>query len=199
MTPSVEHAGQGWVAPGILRPVTDDPQRSQPRWWQRTLPLVGMVVVLLAVASLLSSTVREQIGLSVSRERTSYVELFFATSDGAPGGAAAACRASGGRATYGFALVSHLEERQRVGYTVEVTPLRRGAFAARTRDGVREHGTRKDGLRHRRRAGPCPRRLPADRHAAPLRRPDDPRPLPPRARLSAAAHASRPGRAALPA
>ena len=131
MGSSVRDAGRDVGSTGILRPVDDDVQGPRTRWWQRTLPVVGVVVVLLAVASLLSSTVREQIGLSASRKPTSYVELFFATANARPGGVEVACRTSGRQAAYSFALVSHLQRRTSVDYRVSVQPLKKGAFRAK--------------------------------------------------------------------
>ena len=83
---------------------------TSPRWYQRALPVTGVVLVVLAVAALLVPGLRHQVALSTTREPQPYVELYF--SQGRPA-AQVAC----GRQVR-FTVVSHLENERRLGYRV---------------------------------------------------------------------------------
>ena len=89
---------------------------SRPRWFQRVLPVTGLVLAVVALAALVVPSFREQVALSTTRQPQPFVELSFA------GPTPADMCGRGEPARVRFALVSHLEERRRLAYRVVVDP-----------------------------------------------------------------------------
>ena len=106
-----------------------------PRWFQRVLPVTGLALALVALATLLVPAFRDQMELSTSRQPEPYVELYFARS-AAPNGQAV-CTAQGGRAVVRFVVGSHLAKEQSVAYRVVVDPVAKGVPTSRARGSVR--------------------------------------------------------------
>ncbi|MET0838241.1 MAG: hypothetical protein ABWY19_05625 [Marmoricola sp.] len=94
------------------------------RWFQRVVPVTGLLVALVVVGSLLSPAVRDEVGLSLSRQDQSYVELYFARTP--ESAAQAVCTRKGASVRVRFVVASHLEERQDVAYRVAVNPTTKG-------------------------------------------------------------------------
>jgi hypothetical protein len=92
------------------------PQRSA-RWYQRVLPVSGLVLAVVALAALVVPGFRDQIALSASHQSDPYVELYFARS---PAGTQLVCTTSGGKVDVRFAVTSHLAYEQDVAYAVSV-------------------------------------------------------------------------------
>ena len=96
-----------------------DPADTPP-WFQRVLPVTGLLVALITLGALLSPAFRDQVALSTSRQPQAYVELFFprTTASRAP----ATCTRRGDSVRVRFVVASHLDQRQDVGYRVRVNP-----------------------------------------------------------------------------
>ena len=92
------------------------------RWFQRVVPVTGLVLAVVALAALVLPSVRHQVALSTTRQPQPYVELSFARPT-----PRAMC-GQGKPAQVRFQLVSHLEQRRRLAYRVVVdgagTPAR---------------------------------------------------------------------------
>lgn len=92
---------------------------SRPRWFERALPLTGVVAALLVLAAVAVPGFRDQLTLSMTRQPDPYVELSFARS-GDTG--LKPCARTDGRARVAFSVVSHLADRDAVRYRVVVQP-----------------------------------------------------------------------------
>ena len=106
-----------------------------PRWFQRVLPVTGLLVALVVLAALVSPAFRDEVALSTSRQSQSYVELYFARS-AAPNGQAV-CAGNGKSARVRFVIASHLEERQAVAFRVALDPDAKGKRTHRRVGSVR--------------------------------------------------------------
>lgn len=101
--------------------------RTATRWFQRVLPVTGLVLLVLALAALAVPSFRHQVALSASHQPDPYVELFFArTTDGTQ----VICTSSGGRAEIRFAVTSHLDDEQDLAYAVAVDDKRKNGSVA---------------------------------------------------------------------
>lgn len=100
--------------------VDTDEDRDDVPWTRRTVPLLVAVVVVVALLSLLSSSVRHQLGLSLTREPQQYVELSFGDGDGAT--ALPSCPTTPvRRVTVPFVVDSHLDGDRRLAWTMSVS------------------------------------------------------------------------------
>lgn len=106
------------------RPEPDSDTLMPAPWYQRVLPVVLCVLVVIALAATLVPGVRHQLALSLTRQQVSYVELYFARPTSA--GAQAACVRKGDSVRVRFVVQSHLARRQPVAYRVVVDPSRPG-------------------------------------------------------------------------
>jgi hypothetical protein len=93
------------------------PQDRAPRWFQRVLPVSGLVLLVLALAALALPAFRGQVGLSASHRPDPYVELYFART---AAGTQVVCTSSAGKAEVRFAVTSHLDDEQDLAYDVTV-------------------------------------------------------------------------------
>ncbi|WP_133058958.1 MULTISPECIES: hypothetical protein [unclassified Nocardioides] len=91
-------------------------ERTAP-WWQRVVPVTGLVLGALALAALVVPGFRHQLALSASHRTDAYVELYFART---PAGTQQVCTTSGGRADVRFAVTSHLAGEEDLAYDVTV-------------------------------------------------------------------------------
>ena len=114
---------------------TPETPTPAPRWFQRVLPVAGLALALVALASLVVPAFRDQVELSTSRQPEPYVELYFARS-AAPTGQAV-CTAHAGRAVVRFVIGSHLADEQPVAYRIAVDPVARSARTSRAAGSVR--------------------------------------------------------------
>jgi hypothetical protein len=101
---------------------TQDAQPS--RWFQRVLPLTGVVVLVIALAALALPGFRDQVKLSTSRKAQPFVALYFART---PDGGQVVCSRKGQTVRVLFDVESHLEKQQPVAYNVEVRPTKKKA------------------------------------------------------------------------
>jgi hypothetical protein len=93
------------------------PQERSARWYQRVLPVSGLVLAAVALAALVLPGFRDQIALSASHETDPYVELYFART---PAGTQLVCTTLAGQADVRFAVTSHLAQEQDLAYDVSV-------------------------------------------------------------------------------
>ena len=93
-------------------------QDGGPRWFQRALPVTGLVLLLVGLAALLLPAVRDQVAVSTTRQDQPYVELFFTQTR--PVEDSMCGRAGPGEVR--FTVASHLEEQRRLAYRVVVAP-----------------------------------------------------------------------------
>ncbi|MCW2837641.1 MAG: hypothetical protein JWQ15_1755 [Marmoricola sp.] len=98
-------------------------------WNRRVLPVTLVLVLAIGLAGAVVPSFRHQLQLSLTRQPTSYVELYFAAPTS--GGARAACTRKGAQVRVRFVLKSHLERRQRVAYRVAIAPSTTGTRARR--------------------------------------------------------------------
>ena len=97
-------------------PRTDD---ARPRWYALAVPVTGLVLALVAVASLVVPGVRDQVALSLSRRPDPYLELSFTR----PGtGPQTVCHRDQGTALVRFVVASHLRRAKPIAYRVGVAP-----------------------------------------------------------------------------
>jgi hypothetical protein len=108
---------------------------TTPRWFQRVLPVSGLLVALVVLAALVSPAFRDEVALSTSRQSQSYVELYFARS-AAPNGQAV-CAGQARSARVRFVIASHLGERQAVAFRVSLDPAAKGKRIHRRAGSVR--------------------------------------------------------------
>ena len=91
------------------------------RWFQRVLPVTGLVLAVLALAALAVPGFRDQVALSATHRTEPYVELYFAR---AADGTQLVCTApkGAGRKTahVRFAIASHLDGGRDLAYRVTV-------------------------------------------------------------------------------
>ncbi len=90
-----------------------DETRRGPRWFQRVLPVTGLVLAAVALAALLLPAFRDQVALSTSRQPQPYAELYFTQT----GRTDAMCASS-----VRFTVTSHFERTRRLAYRVTVSP-----------------------------------------------------------------------------
>jgi hypothetical protein len=93
------------------------PQERSARWYQRVLPVSGLVLAVVALAALVVPGFRDQIALSASHQTDPYVELYFARTTA---GTQLVCTTSGGKVDVRFAVTSHLAHEQDIAYDVSV-------------------------------------------------------------------------------
>lgn len=108
-------------------PQQDAPEQQQPdapRWFQRVLPVTGLVIAVIALAALVVPAFRDEVKASVSRQSQQYVELYFARSVGPV--AQIVCQRRGSAVGVRFVIASHLERSQAVAYRVAVDPTGKG-------------------------------------------------------------------------
>jgi hypothetical protein len=117
-----------------------EPRRAQKaRWYQRVLPVTGLLIVLVAAAVVAVPGFRHQLALSTSRQPQHYIELYFANTHA---GGQQVCRATRSSVLVRFAVVSHLEHGRRLSYRVTVAPLgKRGPVRRVAGHGVLKPGT----------------------------------------------------------
>jgi hypothetical protein len=103
-----------------------EPQRPgpAPRWFQRVLPVTGLVLLVVALTALAVPGFRDQVKLSISRQPQPYVELYFARQTGPV--AQAVCTRRGSTVGVRFVIGSHLERTEAVAYRVAVDPVAKG-------------------------------------------------------------------------
>lgn len=100
-------------------------EQARPRWWQRVLPVTGLVLAVLALAALVLPGFRDQVALSASHRPEPYVELYFAR---AADGTQLVCTSRGPTAHVRFAVASHLDDTRDLAYVVTVDgTTRRGS------------------------------------------------------------------------
>ena len=107
-------------------PQQDAPEQQPPdapRWFQRVLPVTGLVILVIALASLVPAF-RDQVKASVSRQPQPYVELYFARSVGPV--AQVVCQRRGSAVGVRFVIASHLEKSKSVAWRVSVDPAGKG-------------------------------------------------------------------------
>jgi hypothetical protein len=92
-------------------------EEARPRWFQRVLPVTGLVLAVLALAALAIPGFRDQVALSASHRPEPYVELYFAR---AVDGTQLVCTSSKGAADVRFAIASHLDDTRDLAYVVTV-------------------------------------------------------------------------------
>lgn len=117
-------------------PEADPPAAHEPppaRWFRRVLPVTALAVALVALAALVSPTVREQLVLSTSRQAQPYVELYFART---PTGTQAVCTRNARSVQVRFTIASHLRDTRNLTYRVSVDPAGRTARTQRERGSV---------------------------------------------------------------
>jgi hypothetical protein len=93
-------------------------QVGGPRWFQRALPVTGLVLLLVGLAALFLPAVRDQVAVSTTRQDQPYAELFFTQTR--PVDDAMCGRA--GKGEVRFTVASHLEKRRTLAYRVVVAP-----------------------------------------------------------------------------
>jgi hypothetical protein len=125
--------------------IVTSPERAPARWFQRVLPVSGLVVLLIALAAVVVPSFRDQLELSLSRQPQPYVELYFARS--VPAGGQAVCSRSGSTVRVRFVVASHLEHRQAVAYRVVVDPAAKGERTMRKGGSLRTAPGRATGTR----------------------------------------------------
>jgi hypothetical protein len=109
-------------------PAEQEHAPEQLQWYQRTVPVVGLVVALVVLAFFLVPGFRHQVALSTSRQPDPFVELSFTDTRN---GNQMLCTGSSAAATVHFSVTSHLENRQWLAFQVEVAPAGRPADAVR--------------------------------------------------------------------
>ena len=92
------------------------------RWYQRTVPVVGLVLALVTLAFFLVPGFRHQVALSTSRQPDPFVELSFTDTRNDN---QMLCTGSATTATVHFSVASHLENRQWLAFQVGVAPAGR--------------------------------------------------------------------------
>ncbi|MCW2762622.1 MAG: hypothetical protein JWR85_2823 [Marmoricola sp.] len=110
----------------------DSPEESSPAsaeqarhpWFRRALPVTAVALVVVALAALLSPGIRHQLDLSLRRQPSSYVELYFPKAT--PSGSPATCTRKGGTVRVAFVVESHLGSRRSVAYRVTLDPTTKG-------------------------------------------------------------------------
>ena len=95
----------------------DAREERSARWFQRVLPVSGLVLAVVALAALVVPGFRDQLALSASHRTDPYVELYFART---PAGTQLVCTTSAGEADVRFAVTSHLAQEQDLAYEVSV-------------------------------------------------------------------------------
>lgn len=100
-----------------------------PRWFQRVLPVTGLVIAVIVIAALVVPSFRDQVKLSVSRQSQPYVELYFSRTVGPV--AQVVCQRRGQAVGVRFVVASHLDQTQAVAYRVAVVPAGKGERALR--------------------------------------------------------------------
>ena len=95
-------------------------EQRGPRWFQRVLPVTGLVLAAVALAALALPAFRDQVVLSTTRQPQPFVELYFARQ------APDAMCGQGKDGEVRFTVASHLEEQRRLAYRVTVDPAGHG-------------------------------------------------------------------------
>ncbi len=103
---------------------TPEPQESAAPWYQRVLPVTGVVVLVIALAALVVPAFRDQVQASFSRQPDPYVELYFTRTPGPV--AQAVCVRRGATVGVRFVIASHLERNQAVAWRAVVDPAGKG-------------------------------------------------------------------------
>ena len=99
------------------------------RWYFRVMPVTGLLLALLVLATLLFPPVREQVSLSLTRKQQPFVELYFERS--VSDGGQAVCTRRGTAAVVRFVVASHLARAQGVIWRVVVDPSPAGVGTVR--------------------------------------------------------------------
>lgn len=92
------------------------------RWYQRVLPVTGLVLAVAALLALVFPGFREQVALSATHEPQQYVALSFGR---APDGTVVFCTGSRSAVKVQFAVESHLAESRELEYELSVGDNRR--------------------------------------------------------------------------
>lgn len=92
------------------------------RWYQRVLPVTGLLLLLGALITLVVPGFREQMALSATHQPQQYVALSFGK---APDGTVVVCTGSRTAVKVRFAVESHLSERRELDYELSVGDARR--------------------------------------------------------------------------
>ena len=101
--------------------MTEGVDAERARWYQRAVPMTGLVVAVVAVLALVFPAFRGQVALSATHQTQQYVALSFGR---AADGTVAVCGGSSSEVTVRFAVTSHLAERRRLTYVVTVGSTR---------------------------------------------------------------------------
>lgn len=112
-------------------------ERPTAAWYHRVLPLCGLVIVLIALGAFAVPPFRHQVALSLSRQSSQYVELYFARQPSA--GGQAVCVRHGSTVGVRFVVTSHLDHAESIPYRVVVVPT---AHASRRAQHVGRVSTR---------------------------------------------------------
>jgi hypothetical protein len=99
-------------------------------WYLRVLPASSVVLAMLVLATAFIPAFRQQAVLSLTRQTSPYVELYFDR----PGASSAICAPTGGVVAVRFVVKSHLPAIDSIHYRVRLEPGRHGGDSMR-RDG----------------------------------------------------------------
>jgi hypothetical protein len=96
---------------------SDGPEERTSRWYQRVLPVAGLVVAMTALLALAVPGFRDQVALSATHRPQQYVALSFGRADD---GTVVVCGGSPSAVKVTFAVDSHLAERRELDYELSV-------------------------------------------------------------------------------
>ena len=85
------------------------------RWFDRVVPVIGLVLLLVGLATLTVPGFRDELALSTTRQPEPFVELYFTRTVAHP-----MCSRDGDAAAVRFVVVSHLERSTRMAYRLTV-------------------------------------------------------------------------------
>jgi hypothetical protein len=108
------------------------------RWFQRVLPVTGILLLLVAVLAALVPQFRSELRLSVTREPERYVDLYFIeAASGSLEGGQTTCTRDRSDIAVDFVVRSHLGATARIPYSITVKPARKGLKPRRAHGAVR--------------------------------------------------------------
>jgi hypothetical protein len=101
---------------------TEALEQRTPRWFQRVLPVTGLVVAVAAVLAVVFPGFREQVARSATHEPQEYVALSFGR---AADGTVVTCTGSRTAVKVRFDVESHLAGSEEIAYEIRVGDTRR--------------------------------------------------------------------------
>jgi len=134
---------------------SSDADASAP-WYVRAVPVTALLAVLVVAATLLIPGFRDEVARSTTRQSQPFAELYFPQDrTGAP----VVCTPSGDSVLVRFAVSSHLEHRQWMGYQVTLSPTLSSTLSPTLRKAgtflISPDETRRQSVRLPRPAGPA--------------------------------------------